>query len=253
MLYIVKLICNSRFKKQSNKWIVLLQKMNKLYILGRGKMNKIKSIDEVLEFIKDGQTIMFGGFLAVGTPEEIIDGIINKGVKDLTIICNDSGFPDKGVGKLVLNKQVKKVIASHIGTNPETGRQMHTGEMEVELVPQGTLIERIRAAGAGLGGVLTTTGLGTVVAEGKDIIKVDGKEYLLEKPLKADIAILAGSRVDRKGNVWYNKSTRNFNPVIATAADIVIVEAEKIVEVGEIEPENIMTPHIFVDYIVGRE
>lgn len=253
MLYIVKLICNSRFKKQTNKWIVLLQKMNKLYILGRGKMNKIKSIDEVLEFIKDGQTIMFGGFLAVGTPEKIIDGIINKGVKDLTIICNDSGFPDKGVGKLVLNKQVKKVIASHIGTNPETGRQMHTGEMEVELVPQGTLIERIRAAGAGLGGVLTTTGLGTVVAEGKDIIKVDGKEYLLEKPLKADIAILAGSRVDRKGNVWYNKSTRNFNPVIATAADIVIVEAEKIVEVGEIEPENIMTPHIFVDYIVGRE
>lgn len=253
MLYIVKLICNSRFKKQTNKWIVLLQKMNKLYILGRGKMNKIKSIDEVLEFIKDGQTIMFGGFLAVGTPERIIDGIINKGVKDLTIICNDSGFPDKGVGKLVLNKQVKKVIASHIGTNPETGRQMHTGEMEVELVPQGTLIERIRAAGAGLGGVLTTTGLGTVVAEGKDIVKVDGKEYLLEKPLKADIAILAGSRVDRKGNVWYNKSTRNFNPVIATAADIVIVEAEKIVEVGEIEPENIMTPHIFVDYIVGRE
>lgn len=215
-------------------------------------MNKFKSLNEVLEFITDGQTIMFGGFLAVGTPEMIIDGIVKKGVKDITVICNDSGFPDRGVGKLIANRQVKKVIASHIGTNVETGRQMNTGEIEVELVPQGTLVERIRAAGAGLGGVLTATGLGTIVANGKDIVIVDGKEYLLEKPLKADIAILAGSVVDKKGNVWYNKSTRNFNPIIATAADIVIVEAEKIVEVGGIEPENIMTPYIFVDYIVGR-
>lgn len=216
-------------------------------------MNKFKSLDQVLELIQDGQTIMVGGFLAVGTPEKIIDGIVKKGVKDITIVCNDTGFPDRGVGKLVVNKQVKKVIASHIGTNPETGRQMHTGEMEVELAPQGTLIERIRSAGAGLGGVLTPTGIGTVVAEGKDIITVEGKEYILEKPIKADIAILAGSIVDKKGNVWYNKSTRNFNPIIATAADIVIVEAEKIVEIGEIEPENVMTPHIFIDYIVGRE
>lgn len=216
-------------------------------------MDKIKSLNEVMEYIKDGQTIMFGGFLAVGTPEMIIDAIIKKGVKDLTIICNDSAFPDKGVGRLVVSRQVKKVIASHIGTNPETGRQMNTGEIEVELVPQGTLIERIRAAGAGLGGILTATGLGTVVAEGKEVITVDGKDYLLEKPLKADIAILFGSIVDKKGNVWYNKSTRNFNPVIATAADVVIVEAEKIVEVGDIEPENTVTPHIFVDYIVGRE
>lgn len=215
-------------------------------------MNKFKSLNEVLKFIKDGQTIMFGGFLAVGTPEMIIDEIVKKGVKDLTIICNDSGFPDRGVGKLVVNKQVKKIIASHIGTNPETGRQMNTGEMEVELVPQGTLIERIRAAGAGLGGVLTTTGLGTIIANGKDVVIVDGKEYLLEKPLKADVAILAGSIVDKKGNIWYNKSTRNFNPIIATAAELVIVEAEKIVDIGEIEAENIMTPHIFVDYIVGR-
>lgn len=216
-------------------------------------MGKIKLINEVMELIKDGQTIMFGGFLAVGTPEMIIDAIIKKGVKDLTIICNDSAFPDKGVGKLVVSKQVKKVIASHIGTNPETGRQMHTGEIEVELVPQGTLIERIRAAGAGLGGILTATGLGTVVAESKEVITVDGREYLLEKPLKADVAILFGSIVDKMGNVWYNKSTRNFNPVIATAADVVIVEAERIVEVGDIESENIVTPHIFVDYIVGRE
>jgi len=213
-------------------------------------MNKIKTIDEIMEFIKDGQTIMFGGFLAVGTAEHIVDAIVKKGVKDLTIICNDTAFVDKGVGKLVANKQVKKVIVSHIGTNPETGRQMNAGEIEVELVPQGTLAERIRAYGAGLGGVLTPTGLGTVVEEGKTVIEVDGKKYLLEKPLKADIAIIKGSKVDKKGNVWYSKTARNFNPIMAMAADLVIVEAEEIVEVGEIEPENVVTPHILVDYIV---
>lgn len=215
-------------------------------------MNKFRSMDEVLDLIKDGQTIMFGGFLANGTPESIIDAIVKKGVKDITLVCNDTGFPDRGVGKLVVNRQIKKVIASHIGTNPETGRLMNEKEMEVELVPQGTLAERVRAAGAGLGGVLTPTGIGTVVAEGKEVINIDGKDYLLEKPIKADIAILAGSIVDEKGNVWYSKTTRNFNPLIATAADIVIVEAEKVVKVGEIDPENVMTPHIFVDYIVRR-
>lgn len=217
-------------------------------------MEKINTLDRFMDLIKDGQTIMVGGFLAVGTPEKLIDAIVKKGVKDLTIICNDTSYPDRGVGKLVVNHQVKKVIASHIGTNPETGRMMHTGEMEVELSPQGTLAERIRAGGAGLGGVLTTTGLGTVVAENKETIFVDGKEYLLEKPLKADIALLAGNIADKKGNVWYKGSARNFNPIMATAAEIVVVEAEKIVEVGEIEAEDVMTPHIFVDYIVdGRE
>lgn len=215
-------------------------------------MNKFKTLDEVLELIKDGQTIMVGGFLAVGTPEAIIDGIVEKGVKDLTIICNDSGFIDRGVGKLIANRQVKKVIASHIGTNAETGRLMNAKEMEVELVPQGTLAERVRCGGAGLGGFLTPTGVGTVVAEGKEVINVDGRDYLLEKPIRADIALVFGSVVDKKGNIWYNKSTRNFNPLIATAADVVIVEAEKVVEVGEIVPENVMTPHIFVNYIVGR-
>lgn len=216
-------------------------------------MKKFKTLDEILELIQDGQTIMVGGFLACGTPETIIDGIVKKGVKNLTIICNDTGFIDRGVGKLVANKQVKKVIASHIGTNAETGRLMNTKEMEVELVPQGTLAEQVRCGGAGLGGFLTPTGIGTIVAEGKEIIKVDGKEYLLEKPLRADIALVFGSIVDKKGNIWYNKATRNFNPLIATAADIVIVEAEKVVEVGEIVPENVMTPHIFVDYIVGGD
>jgi len=215
-------------------------------------MNKIKSLDEILELIKDGQTIMVGGFLACGTPEAIIDGIVKKGVKDLTIICNDSGFIDRGVGKLVVNRQVKKIIASHIGTNAETGRLMNTKEMEVELIPQGTLAERVRCGGAGLGGFLTPTGIGTIVAEGKEVISVEGKDYLLEKPLRADVALVFGSIVDKKGNIWYNKATKNFNPLIATAAEVVIVEAEKLVEVGEIMPENVMTPHIFVNHIVGR-
>lgn len=213
-------------------------------------MNKIKKLNEIMEHIKDGQTIMFGGFLGVGTAETIVDAIVEKGVKNLTIICNDTGFVDKGVGKLVVNKQVKKVITSHIGTNPETGRQMNAGEIEVELVPQGTLAERIRAYGAGLGGVLTPTGLGTVVAEGKQIIEIDGRNYLLEKPLKADVAILKGSKVDKKGNIWYSKTAQNFNPIMAMAADVVIVEAEELVDVGEIEPENVATPHIFVNYIL---
>ena len=153
------------------------------------------------------------------------------------------------MGKWVVSRVLKKAIVSHIGLNPETGRQMNAGELEVELVPQGTLAERVRAAGAGLGGILTHTGVGTVVEEGKQKITVDGIEYLLELPLKADIALIRGSIVDKKGNVYYNKSTRNFNPLIATAADVVIVEAERIVEVGELDASDVMTPSIFVDVI----
>lgn len=213
-------------------------------------MNKIKSIDQALEYIKDGMTIAVGGFLGVGTPEKLIDAVIAKGVKDITLICNDTAFPDKGVGKWVVNKNVSKVIVSHIGTNPETGRQMNSKELIVDLVPQGTLAERVRAAGAGLGGVLTPTGIGTVIEEGKQKINVDGRNYLLELPLKADIALIKGSIVDKKGNIYYNKSTRNFNTLMATAAEIVIVEAEKLVEIGEIDPSDVMTPSIFVNVIV---
>ncbi|WP_326512768.1 acetate CoA-transferase subunit alpha [Clostridium intestinale] len=216
-------------------------------------MNKIKSIDEVMEYIKDDMTIMVGGFMGVGTPEFIIDAIVKKNVKNLTIIANDTGFPDRGVGKLVVNKQVKKVIASHIGLNPEAGKQMNSGELIVELVPQGTLVEQIRCGGAGIGGFLTETGIGTIVEDGKQKIKVEDKEYLLELPLRADLAILGGSTVDKQGNVFYNASTRNFNPLMATAADNVIVGAERIVEVGELDPNHVMTPGIFVDYIVGGE
>lgn len=213
-------------------------------------MDKRISIKEAVAKIKDGSSIMMGGFLGCGSPHKIIDAIVESGVKDLTIICNDTAYVEMGVGRLVVNGQVKKAIVSHIGTNRETGRLMNEGAMEVELVPQGTLAERVRAGGAGLGGVLTPIGLGTPVEEGKEKVVVDGKEFLLEKPLRADFALLFGSIVDTKGNIFYKAATRNFNPLMATAADTVIVEAEKLVEPGEIPADQVVTPHIFVDYIV---
>ncbi len=212
-------------------------------------MAKIINKSEALELFTDSQSIMIGGFLAVGTPEGLIELLLEKGVKDLTIIGNDTGFPDKGIGRLVVSRQAKKVIASHIGTNPETGNQMNAGELDVELVPQGTLAEKIRAAGAGLGGFYTPTGVGTVAEEGKEKKLINGVEYILELPLRADIALVKACKVDKKGNLVYCKSARNFNPIIATAADIVVVEAEEIVEVGEIDPNEVMTPGIFVNYI----
>ncbi len=217
-------------------------------------MNKIKTMEAAAKHIKDGMVLMIGGFLANGTAEGMIDQILANGSKDLTIITNDTSYIEKGVGRLVANKRVKKVIASHIGTNPETGKQMNAGELEVTLVPQGTLAEQIRAAGAGLGGILTPTGIGTAVEEGKEKITVNGVDYLLELPLRADIALIKGSKVDKAGNIYYNQSTRNFNPLMATAADLVIVEAEQIMEIGEINPNDVMTPGLFVDIIVdGRE
>ncbi len=214
-------------------------------------MNKLIAIDHAVSMIHDGMTIMVGGFLGCKNPFRIVDALVEKGVKDITLIANDTAFPEVGIGKLIVNKQVKRLIASHIGTNKESGAQMNAGELEVELVPQGTLAERIRAAGAGLGGILTPTGLGTIVEEGKTVITVDGNDYLLEKPLKADVALITGAKVDRKGNIRYRKSARNFNPLMAAAADLVIVEADEIVEVGEIDPDDVMTPGLFVDYIVG--
>jgi acetate CoA/acetoacetate CoA-transferase alpha subunit len=213
-------------------------------------MKKIKNINEAIEYIKPGMTIMIGGFLGVGSPEVMIDKMIENKIDNLTLIANDTSFPGVNYGKLVEHKLIKKVYTSHIGTNPESGRQMHSGEMEIVLTPQGTLVEQIRSAGAGLGGVITPTGLGTVVEEGKQLIEIDNKKYIIEKPLKADVAILRGAKVDKKGNVYYDLSARNFNPIMAMAADIVIVEADEIVEVGEINPNDVMTPHIFVDIIV---
>lgn len=208
---------------------------------------------QAAEYVKDGMTIMVGGFMTNGTPQILMDALVQKGVKNLTIIANDAGYPNDGIGKLITAGCVKKLIASHIGLNADAGKGMNDGSLEVVLVPQGTLAEQIRAGGAGLGGVLTPTGLGTDVAAGKEVIEVDGKPFLLEKPLKADVALLRGSVVDESGNVFYKGTTRNFNPMMATAAEVVIVAAEKIVPAGEIPGENIVTPSIFVDYIVGGE
>jgi acetate CoA/acetoacetate CoA-transferase alpha subunit len=212
--------------------------------------NKIIDIKGAANLIKEGMTIMVGGFLGNGSPHKLIDVLVEKGVSNLTLICNDTGFTDYGVGKMVVNNQFQRIIATHIGTNRETGRQLNEGITKVELVPQGTLAEQIRSGGAGLGGVLTPTGIGTIVEEGKDKIIINNKEYLIEKPLRADVAIIAGSIVDTFGNVYYEGSTRNFNPLMATAADIVIVEAEQVVEAGMLKQENVVTPGLFVDYVV---
>lgn len=216
-------------------------------------MDKRITIDQAMDKIQDGMTLMLGGFMGVGTPELFVDALLDRGTRDLTVICNDTGFVDKGLGKLVVEKRLCKVIASHIGTNPETGRQMNSGELVVELIPQGTLAERIRCGGYGLGGVLTATGLGTLVEEGKEIITVNGNKFLLELPLRADIALIRGSIVDEMGNVFYNASTRNFNPLMAMAADTVIVGAQQVVEIGALDPNHVMTPGILVDYIVEGE
>ncbi|HOI47201.1 MAG TPA: 3-oxoacid CoA-transferase subunit A [Bacilli bacterium] len=211
-------------------------------------MNKMIDDKQFQALLLDGMKIHVGGFMGVGTPEPLMDLIVESKVKDLTIICNDAGYPDVGVGKLIKNNQVKHLIASHIGLNPVAGKLMMEGSMQVTLVPQGTLVEQIRAYGSGLGGVLTKTGLGTIVEDGKDKIIVDGQTYILEKPLGADMALIRGSFVDPFGNVIYRATTRNFNPIMATAAKTVVVWAEKIVD--ELDKEKIMTPHIFVDYIL---
>lgn len=213
-------------------------------------MNKVVKPEDIKVIFKDGMSIMIGGFLGCGTPHKIIDLLIELNVKDLTIIANDTSYVDRGIGRLVVNRQVKKVIASHIGTNSETGRLMNEGLMEVELVPQGTLIERIRAGGSGLGGVLTPTGVGTIVEEGKQKVVIQGKEYLIELPLRADLSILRGTIVDEFGNTFYKGTTRNFNPIIAMAAERVIVEAEKIVKAGELDPDYVITPGVLIDYII---
>ena len=213
-------------------------------------MAKIISAAEAAAKVKDGMTIMVGGFLACGTPQTLVDQVLANGTKDLTLVCNDTAFPDAGVGKLVVNRQFKKVIVSHIGTNPETGRQMNAGELTVDLVPQGTLAERIRSAGFGMGGILTPTGVGTPLEAGKQKLTIDGKDYLLELPIKADVALIKAYKADKAGNLVFRKAARNFNPLMATAAQVVIVEAQNIVETGEIDPDEVMTPGIFVNYLV---
>jgi len=213
----------------------------------------IISPSQAAKKVKDGMSVMVGGFMVVGSPTTIIDAMVEEGTRDLTLIVNDTGFPDCGVGKLVGADQLKKVIVSHIGTNKITGEKMNNKEIEVELVPQGTLAEQIRAGGSGLGGVLTPTGIGTVVQEGKRVINVDGQDYILATPLRADVALLKAHKADRAGNLVFRRAARNFNPLMATAADLVIAEVDEVLEVGEIDPDEVVTPGIFVDYLVLGE
>ena len=211
---------------------------------------KTVSLVQAVAMIPDGASLMIGGFMAVGTPERVVDEIVRQNKRNLTVIANDTASPGRGIGKLIAAKLVHKAIVSHIGLNPETQRQMTAGELEVELVPQGTLIERIRADGYGLGGVLTQTGIGTTVEKGKQQIKVDGKTYLLEVALRADFALVHAFLVDYLGNLSYALTARNFNPVVAMAADTVIVDADNIVPIGVISPDHIVTPPPVVDYLV---
>lgn len=213
-------------------------------------MKKFVTVKEAAAMIKDGMTVMVGGFLGVGSPIKLLDQLVENGVKDLNVIANDTAYPEVGLGKLITNHQVKSLTATHIGTNNNTIDQMNSGELKVTLQPQGTLAEQIRAAGAGLGGILTQTGLGTVVENGKQKVTVDGKEYLLEKPVRADVAIIGANICDEEGNLVYKGTSQNFCPMMATAADIVIVEPQEIVPTGSIAPENVKTPGIFVDFII---
>ena len=210
------------------------------------------SLENAVAMIPDGASLMVGGFMGVGTPERLMDELVRQGKRDLTIIANDNASPGVGIGKLVTAGVVSKTIASHIGLNPETQKKMIDGSMQVELVPQGTLIERIRAAGFGLGGILTPTGVGTVVEEGKRKLEVEGREYLLETPLRAHFALVQAFLCDYLGNLTYALTTRNFNPLIAMAATTVIVDAEHIVPVGVIPPDNVVTPAALVDYLIAH-
>lgn len=208
---------------------------------------------DAVAMIPDGASLMVGGFMGVGTPERVIDELVRQGKRNLTVIANDNAMPGRGIGKLVSAGLVGRTIASHIGLNPETQQQMIAGKMQVDLVPQGTLIERIRAGGFGLGGILTPTGVGTVVEEGKQVIEVNGRKFLLETALRADFALVGAFLADHSGNLTYALTSRNFNPVIAMAADTVIVTAEHIVPVGVIAPDQVMTPAPVVDYLVTNE
>lgn len=215
-----------------------------------GSMGKLIEMDAVLDRVRDGSTVMIGGFMGCGTPHTIMERLVQKGVKNLKVIANDTALAGRGIGKLIDNDQVSELTASHIGLNPKTGQQMNAGKIKVDLVPQGTLAERIRAGGAGLGGFLTPTGLGTVVQEGKQVVKVGDREFLLEQPIRAEVALIKAFKADERGNLVFRLSARNFNPVMATAADYVVAEVEQLVPAGDIHPDQVHLPGIFVDAIV---
>lgn len=211
-------------------------------------MKKILSVKDAINLIQDGSSVMISGFLDCGAPHVLVDELVNQNKQNLTMIANDTTFPHLDKGKLIVNKQVKKLITTHIGTNPETGKQMQAGELDVELIPMGTFIEKIRAKGSGLGGVLTPTGVGTILEENKQVMEIDGKRFIYEKPLGADFALIYGSKVDKHGNVSLYGTTKNFNQVMATAAETVIVQADELVD--SLDPNEVTIPGLFIDYIV---
>ncbi|MBM4399254.1 MAG: CoA transferase subunit A [Candidatus Cloacimonetes bacterium] len=213
-------------------------------------MVKIISAKDAAKLIKPSDRLLMGGFLAAGAPETLIDALVSENTKELHIVCIASDWENRGIGKLVVNHQVSSAQVSHMGTNKEIQAQFNSGELSVELVPQGTLMERVRAAGAGLGGVLTPTGLGTVVQDNKQILKVNGKQYILETAIEGDFALIKAWKADKMGNLVYRKTARNSNPIMAMAGKITIAEVEEIVEIGELDPESIVTPGVFVNYLV---
>lgn len=216
--------------------------------------SKLVTFEQVKEMLHDGMSVMLGGFGGVGVPERLLDAVIESGVKDLKFISLDSAFPGHGSSRVVEKKGIiNRMVVSHIGNDPECGRQMLAGDIDVTLVPMGSLTERIRCGGSGIGGFLTKTGLGTDVEAGKPIINLDGEDWILERPLRADLALIRGSIVDKSGNIVYLGTTQNTNPLMAYACDRVLVEAEKLVETGEIEPEAVVTPGVLVDYIYTED
>jgi len=213
-------------------------------------VTKLKTITDALAGLTDGMTIMVGGFLGTGCPDALVDEIVRRGVRNLTLIANDTAMPDRGYGKLFAAGQINRVICSYMGLNPTAIAQKLDGTIQAELAPQGTLAERIRAGGSGLGGVLTPTGVGTIVEEGKSKLEIGGRVYLVELPLRADFALINAAIADHAGNLVYRKSARNFNPLMAMAADYVVAQAAKVQAVGEIDPDHVMTPGVVVDAVV---
>jgi acetate CoA/acetoacetate CoA-transferase alpha subunit len=218
--------------------------------MGKKIIKPVLSAEEAVKCIFDKSTIMVGGFNYGGIPYTLIDAVLAAGIKELTMICNDTAYEDVGHGKIIANGQVKKVIASHVGLNKITQSLFNEKKLELELVPQGSFVEKIRAGGFGLGGILTPTGVGTAAEEGKRLIEVEGKKYILETPLKADVALIRAYKADRYGNLVYSGTNRNFNPVMATAGKIVIAEVDAVLEAGAIDPNDVVTPGILVDILV---
>lgn len=212
----------------------------------------VVSAEEAVRHVKKGDAIMVGGFNYGGIPYTLIDALLEQGTDELTLIANDTAYADVGHGKLVSQGRCKKVIASHVGLNKKTGELYHSGQLELELFPQGSFVEKIRAAGFGLGGFLTPTGVGTVVEEGKQVLEVGGRKYILELPMRADVALVRAYKADRSGNLVYRGTNRNFNPTMATAADIVIAEVDSIVDIGELHPDAIVTQGILIDLLVVK-